>query len=576
MIDIELADNLGHVELNYDSALRPTNIQSQYFSQNNIHYDICGNVLGYELNDHIGNVDVNFQYDSLHQLTFEDGVFNHSYSFDSVHNRLKKDDKIYQNNKLNQLINQNQTNYAYDKNGNLTKRKSPDEKFECRYDALDRLIEVKNQNKKYFYQYDADNRRLAKLTYELQNDNWVQTGLKRYLYQGEKDIGFANEQGKIVELAILGVGKNKDIGSHIAFEIDDRVLLPIHTYSGDVASLINADTAVVEESYRYSAFGEELIFDIDGQLKSDAICSFRFSSKRMDTETGWLYFGRRFYDPEIGRWTTPDPLWFEDGPNLYGYVQNRPLIFVDPDGLLLASALGFLNVFSDFELMADAANTCFNWNHSSFRTEHSRSETYTIEGKRHNNIAFSFTNGINNSFDESKASARIISRMADGAQVRGTYNATHGIFDPLECIMGFVGIETAPVRLLHETWNESFQDLSDHGILVHTCHSQGVIHTKNALESYPEELRSRMLVLAVAPASYINEDQCKMIQHLVSNKDIVHYPGFALAFFSKNEDNIIRLKPHPDADLIDHSFDSLTFQERLKYEFNEILQMWGN
>ena len=57
---------------------------------------------------------------------------------------------------------------------------------------------------------------------------------------------------------------------------------------------------------------------------------------------GWSYFGRRYYDAEVGRWITPDPLGFEDGFNLYCFVRNRPLLFVDPDG---KSSLGLFGEY---------------------------------------------------------------------------------------------------------------------------------------------------------------------------------------------------------------------------------------
>lgn len=47
-----------------------------------------------------------------------------------------------------------------------------------------------------------------------------------------------------------------------------------------------------------------------------------------------MYFGRRYYDPVMGRWTTPDPADYSDGPNLYTYLQNNPLIYIDGYGLL--------------------------------------------------------------------------------------------------------------------------------------------------------------------------------------------------------------------------------------------------
>ncbi len=36
--------------------------------------------------------------------------------------------------------------------------------------------------------------------------------------------------------------------------------------------------------------------------------------------------------PTIGRWLTPDPLGFADGPNLYTFVHNQPFAYIDPDG----------------------------------------------------------------------------------------------------------------------------------------------------------------------------------------------------------------------------------------------------
>ena len=77
--------------------------------------------------------------------------------------------------------------------------------------------------------------------------------------------------------------------------------------------------------YRYTAFGEE-------ETHGNLLNPWRFASKRADPETGFIHFGRRYYLPAVGRWLTPDPLWFADGPNLYAYVHNHPLAYTDPDG----------------------------------------------------------------------------------------------------------------------------------------------------------------------------------------------------------------------------------------------------
>ncbi len=43
------------------------------------------------------------------------------------------------------------------------------------------------------------------------------------------------------------------------------------------------------------------------------------------------YFGARWYDPELGRWLSPEPLGL-DGPNLYHFNFNDPIDYVDLTG----------------------------------------------------------------------------------------------------------------------------------------------------------------------------------------------------------------------------------------------------
>ena len=66
-------------------------------------------------------------------------------------------------------------------------------------------------------------------------------------------------------------------------------------------------------------------------LSNTTLNPWRFSSKR--SIGGLVYFGLRFYDPSLGRWLTPDPSGFTDGPNLYVYVLNSPLNRLDLFGL---------------------------------------------------------------------------------------------------------------------------------------------------------------------------------------------------------------------------------------------------
>ncbi|EJM43093.1 RHS repeat-associated core domain protein containing protein, partial [Pseudomonas sp. GM33] len=58
----------------------------------------------------------------------------------------------------------------------------------------------------------------------------------------------------------------------------------------------------------------------------------RYSGKERDA-TGLYYYGFRYYAPWLQRWINPDPAGDVDGPNRYCFVQNSPLIRVDPNGL---------------------------------------------------------------------------------------------------------------------------------------------------------------------------------------------------------------------------------------------------
>jgi len=52
-----------------------------------------------------------------------------------------------------------------------------------------------------------------------------------------------------------------------------------------------------------------------------------------DTETGLHYNWNGYYDPETGRYLSPDPIGLDGGLNLYAYVENDPVNYVDPWGL---------------------------------------------------------------------------------------------------------------------------------------------------------------------------------------------------------------------------------------------------
>jgi RHS repeat-associated protein len=60
---------------------------------------------------------------------------------------------------------------------------------------------------------------------------------------------------------------------------------------------------------------------------------YRYSGKLRDDTTGFYCYEYRYYAPFIGNWLSPDPLGSADGLNLYCFVHNNPIRFVDNEGL---------------------------------------------------------------------------------------------------------------------------------------------------------------------------------------------------------------------------------------------------
>lgn len=84
------------------------------------------------------------------------------------------------------------------------------------------------------------------------------------------------------------------------------------------------DTQTQTTLYGYSPFGEATQVGEGGN-------SLQYTGREND-DTGLYYYRARYYDPQLKRFISEDPIGLAGGINSYAYVKNNPLLFVDPTG----------------------------------------------------------------------------------------------------------------------------------------------------------------------------------------------------------------------------------------------------
>lgn len=130
-----------------------------------------------------------------------------------------------------------------------------------------------------------------------------------------------------------GSGPSKSLDQS-SLDPQPGVIYYIDDHLGSSNLVTDSQGTVLHEESRYP-------FGVERGGVGDAAVDYTYTGKEYDDETGLVYFGGRYYSPLLGRWATPDPL-FVDNPakatenplasNLYAYVNNSPINFVDPDG----------------------------------------------------------------------------------------------------------------------------------------------------------------------------------------------------------------------------------------------------
>ena len=300
------------------------------------------------------NSHIDYSYDKKDQLLTATNPLanqtNEIFTYDITGNRLRKagqtTDSIYNSN--NQLTDDQVYTYTYDDEGNLIQKTHKTSKATTKYDwdIENRLIQVTKHetedalpSETITYAYDALGRRIEKN---------INGNIKRYVYDSEDILMEFNGENFFQKFYLHGLGIDDPLAM-IEDNTDtreDTEDLKAHYYHkdglGSITSLTD-DTGNEKEKYVYSAFGKATIFDEeDRQIASSQLENpYLFTGREYDAEIGLQYHRARYYDLDLGRWISEDPIEFNSGEkNLYRYAYNNSLKWIDPDGEWVVYAVG--------------------------------------------------------------------------------------------------------------------------------------------------------------------------------------------------------------------------------------------
>nr|WP_256381552.1 RHS repeat-associated core domain-containing protein [Sulfuricella sp. T08] len=349
---------------NADNSLKQLvnrNTASTILTQHDYTYDGVGNRASQTEN--IGGSTLNYAYSydelsRLTQITNGTAAQQENDSYDPWNNRTLKSIgnpatstlayKYDDANQLTEIHNGTITGtllstLSYDNNGNL----QSDGSRSYTWDALNQLAQVTKGATTVAYGYDADGRRIRKVTGGI-TTQWLYDGQDIYAEYGaawtNPNAVYTSGGGvddPVIKATVTGASS---YGQAQYYHADGL---------GSIVGLSNS-TDTTTQTERFDAWGNKLA----GTIPQAA--QYGFTGREPD-ETGLTFYRARFYDPSIGRFVSRDPIGLSGGINQYAYVNNSPVMFTDPWGLKAVSPLSMMladagkNYFSN--TVTDVGNT---------------------------------------------------------------------------------------------------------------------------------------------------------------------------------------------------------------------------
>jgi RHS repeat-associated protein len=200
--------------------------------------------------------------------------------------------------------------FTFDAQGQTTSRSDSSGTTAFQWDARGRLTQVtKPGNPTVSYSYDALGRRSARSALGVTDS---------YLYDGSDIALDKGSDGSAVDYI-----NGPNIDEKLRQSSTAGLMYLLQDHLGSTIATTDAGGNVAER-FAYEPYGGTAA----GQLTR-----FKFTGREADAVTKLIYFRARYYDPDVGRFISEDPLAFKAGFNFYEYVGDEPIQGTDPTGL---------------------------------------------------------------------------------------------------------------------------------------------------------------------------------------------------------------------------------------------------
>ncbi|EIT9289823.1 HNH endonuclease, partial [Salmonella enterica subsp. enterica serovar Derby] len=231
---------------------------------------------------------------------------------------------------FNRITSYRGLHYRYDEYGRVVEKRGRNGTQHYRWDAEHRLTEVAvirgSTVRRYGYVYDAPGRRVEKHEMDAEGKPYNRT---TFLWDGMR-LAQECRLGRSSSLYIYS-----DQGSHEPLARVDRAA------PGEADEVLYYHTDVNGAPEEMTDGGGNIVWEAGYQVWGNLTHeketrpvqqNLRFQGQYLDRETGLHYNLFRFYDPDIGKFISGDPISIRGGINLYQYAPN-PISWIDPLGL---------------------------------------------------------------------------------------------------------------------------------------------------------------------------------------------------------------------------------------------------